>query len=58
MKPKIVYANILGRTMVEAFLNKRPPCDCGEANACWHGPRNGHRQYMCDKCWKEKQVDL
>lgn len=35
---------------------QRPPCDCGNADADWHGDRNGLREYMCAKCWRKKQA--
>ena len=33
---------------------QRPPCDCGNLNAYWHGDRTGQREYMCAQCWQEK----
>lgn len=27
------------------------PCHCGDPDACWHGPEDGLREYMCDSCW-------
>ena len=35
---------------------QRPPCDCGNPNAYWHGDRTGQREYMCAQCWQEKQT--
>ena len=35
---------------------QRPPCDCGNPNAHWHGDRTGQREYMCAQCWQEKQT--
>lgn len=29
----------------------RPPCECGNPDASWHGPENGHRTYACDECY-------
>ena len=34
---------------------QRPPCDCGNPNADWHGDRTGQREYMCVQCWQDKQ---
>lgn len=33
---------------------RRPKCTCG-AEADWHGPRDGRRQFCCDRCWDENQ---
>ena len=30
---------------------EEPRCDCGTPGPTWHGPRDGHRQFMCDRCW-------
>ena len=35
---------------------QRPPCDCGNLNAYWHGDRTGQREYMCAQCWQDKQT--
>ena len=37
---------------------QRPPCDCGNLNAYWHGDRTGQREYMCAQCWQEKQIPI
>lgn len=28
----------------------KPPCDCGNPEASWHGDPYGRRKYCCDKC--------
>jgi hypothetical protein len=33
----------------------RPACDCGNPEAQWRGDEHGHRQYLCEKCWQDKQ---
>lgn len=35
---------------------KKPPCDCGNENASWHGDHCGRREYCCDKCWQAKHI--
>ncbi len=37
---------------------KKPPCDCGNENASWHGDHCGRREYCCDKCFKRYKEQL
>lgn len=30
---------------------QKPPCDCGNPEASWHGDHCGRREYWCDACW-------
>ena len=46
---------LLGKMMTEEKPT-RPPCDCGNPHASWHGDRCGLRSYMCDKCWREQKM--
>lgn len=32
--------------------SSRPPCECGDHDASWHGT-DGYRVYLCDACWKK-----
>ncbi len=38
------------------YVTKKPPCDCGNENASWHGNEHGRREYCCDKCWQAKHI--
>jgi len=32
----------------------KPPCDCGNPEASWHGDPYGRREYCCDKCLEKR----
>lgn len=32
------------------------PCSCGAKETQWFGPRDGRRESMCIRCWKETQA--
>lgn len=36
------------------YSPKIVPCECGSADAYWHGPEDGLREYCCDFCWRKK----
>jgi len=38
------------------YVTKKPPCDCGNENASWHGDHCGRREYCCDIKRYKKQL--
>ena len=40
----------------EVYYQPLPvPCACGLREAYWHGPKDGIREYCCERCWNLRE---